>query len=311
MKNKYLFILLALGFISCEGELVDHEEENKEIKFPFEVLDQSNFNSAANTLNAAPLNVRLDSVVYLHYYRFNPETNSDDFSFKAKNAAPPPPQPTNRKSEHFNYNENKQLISKYSYSNLDYDYETTDLTKKGELQFIEAFEYDSDNNLNVSGYQGINDFGTFINSTSYVYNDLNILKESTRSSSSKKFNRNNNQLLIEENWSGNDSNINKIYFLDPFNNINKIIFSPDTQHEFENKFNYPKNIYNPFVNLFPKNFYSFLILGDHNGVFSHLSSGPNTKYYQQIKVNEQGFPEIIQSGSYDNGERTFYYYSVY
>ena len=309
MKNKYLFILLALGFISCEGELVNHDEEDIEIKFPFEVLDQSNFNTASSSLNAAPLNVRLDSVVYLHYYRFNPETNSDDFGSKAKSAAPPPPQPTNRRSEHFSYNENKQLISKYSYSN--YKYYGVDLTEKGELEFIEMFEYDSNGNLVKSGFQDKNDSGTFIIKNEFVYDNLNILNKRIFGDYVTKIMKQDNQLQTQNISSSDAENSKTIYYLDQFNNITKFVSRQDTQYEYENSFYYPKNIYNPFVNLFPKNFYPFLIFGEYQGGFSHVSSGRTTKYHQQIQVNSQGFPEIIQSGSYDYGDRTLYYYSTY
>jgi hypothetical protein len=311
MKSKYLFILLALGFISCEGELVDNDE-NIEIKFPFEKLDQTNFNNASSSLNAPPSNVRLDSVVYIHYFRFNPETNSDDFNYKAlksSNAIPAPPEPTNRSSEHYHYNENKQLISKKIYSN--YEYDAMDLTEKGELQFIEVFEYDSQNNLIRSTYQAINDSGTIINQEEFVYDNLKVLTKTISDQMVRRIMKQDDQLLIEYLSDTDQANLKDVYYLDQFNNISKFIQTQGTDYEYVNSFNYPKNIYNPFVNLFPKNFYPFLVLGGYQGGLSHISSGPTTNYYQQIQVNSQGFPEVIQSGSYDNGNRTLYYYSNY
>ena len=316
MKNKYILLMLAFTVFSCTiDDSVDIKEEESYVpKFPFEKLDQTNFNNASSVLTATPTNVRLDSVVNIRYYKFNPITNLSDYDSNALNAhdkayAPPPPEPTHRSSDHFHYNENKQLTSIYSYSN--YDYTDVDLSVTGELQYIQVFDYDNQNNLITSGYQETNDSGTIINQKEFFYTNLNVLKEVIQNDWTKKIERNNNQLVIEQFSSESEWKYNSIYFLDSFNNLTRYIYQPSTLYEFKDEFFYPKNIFNPFVNLFPENFYSFFVLGESQGGFSHFSAKSAANYYQQIQVNSQGFPEVVQSGSYDDGYRTLYYYSNY
>jgi len=71
MKTQYLLLLALVFFISCENE--PSEDEPLQAKYPLELLDQTNFNNASNVLSIPNKNVRLDSIVYINYYQYNPK----------------------------------------------------------------------------------------------------------------------------------------------------------------------------------------------------------------------------------------------
>lgn len=309
-------MLIGCSLFACS---VDDSKDDELVpyipKFPFEALDQTNFNNASSVLSMPSTNIRLDSVVYVRYYRFNPELGTSDYQWKSSNqsqaSGPPPPEPTSRRSEHFNYNENNQLNSIHSYSNYDYEFADVDLSNRGELQYIRDFQYDSLNNLVVSGYLSNNDSEEIINPISYVYDSSNTLTKVLSNGWTKTIEREKSQLIVKNFSETNELVWTSFYFLDQFKNIDNFIFYPGTMFEFKGAFFYIKNIFNPFTNLFPNNFYSFLVLGENEGGFSHFSSYDSVKYYKEIQVNSKGFPEVVQNGSYDNGSRTYYYYSTY
>lgn len=313
MKNTYLLLILSFAFYSCESEVEEGTQKN-EIKFAFEALDQTNYNNAQTVLTQPNSNVRLDSIVYFRYYRFNPEINSSYGQAKdggnqrvAYGAALL--EDTNRRTEVYKYNNQQQLTHIFSYIN--FEYKTKDLTKLGKIEHINYFNYDNKANLIESGYQELDETGSMIKIYDYVYNQSNRLTEMTSSANSKFIiSELDNQIKIEF-FLNDEVDVTKTLGLDAFKNVTNMRLQYKMGQDITFEYKYPKNIFNPFVNLFPNNFYPFLNLSLDLGGYQHFSTGGQDPFYESIQVNNQGFPEVVQSGSYDDGYRTLYYYSNY
>lgn len=313
MKNTYLLLILSFAFYSCESEVEEGTQKN-EIKFAFEALDQTNYNNAPTVLTQPNSNVRLDSIVYFRYYRFNPEINSSYGQAKdggnqrvAYGAALL--EDTNRRTEVYKYNNQQQLTHIFSYIN--FEYKTKDLTKLGEIEHINYFNYDNKANLIESGYQELDETGSMIKIYDYVYNQSNRLTEMTSSANSKFIiSELDNQIKIEF-FLNDEVDVTKTLGFDAFKNVTNMRLQYKMGQDITFEYKYPKNIFNPFVNLFPNNFYPFLNLSLDLGGYQHFSTGGQNPFYESIQVNNQGFPEVVQSGSYDDGYRTLYYYSNY
>lgn len=313
MKNTYLLLILSFAFYSCESEVEEGTQKN-EIKFAFEALDQTNYNNAQTVLTQPNSNVRLDSIVYFRYYRFNPEINSSYGQAKdggnqrvAYGAALL--EDTNRRTEVYKYNNQQQLTHIFSYIN--FEYKTKDLTKLGKIEHINYFNYDNKANLIESGYQELDETGSMIKIYDYVYNQSNRLTEMTSSANSKFIiSELDNQIKIEF-FLNDEVDVTKTLGLDAFKNVTNMRLQYKMGQDITFEYKYPKNIFNPFVNLFPNNFYPFLNLSLDLGGYQHFSTGGQNPFYESIQVNNQGFPEVVQSGSYDDGYRTLYYYSNY
>lgn len=313
MKNTYLLLILSFAFYSCESEVEEGIQKN-EIKFAFEALDQTNYNNAPTVLTQPNSNVRLDSIVYFRYYRFNPEINSsygqakDGGNQRVANGAVLL-EDTNRRTEVYKYNNQQQLTHIFSYIN--FEYKTKDLTKLGKIEHINYFNYDNKANLIESGYQELDDTGSMIKIYDYVYNQSNRLTEMTSSANSKFIiSELDNQIKIEF-FLNDEVDVTKTLGLDAFKNVTNMRLQYKMGQDITFEYKYPKNIFNPFVNLFPNNFYPFLNLSLDLGGYQHFSTGGQNPFYESIQVNNQGFPEVVQSGSYDDGYRTLYYYSNY
>lgn len=313
MKNTYLLLILSFALYSCESEVEEGTQKN-EIKFAFEALDQTNYNNAQTVLTQPNSNVRLDSIVYFRYYRFNPEINSSYGQAKdggnqrvAYGAALL--EDTNRRTEVYKYNNQQQLTHIFSYIN--FEYKTKDLTKLGKIEHINYFNYDNKANLIESGYQELDETGSMIKIYDYVYNQSNRLTEMTSSANSKFIiSELDNQIKIEF-FLNDEVDVTKTLGLDAFKNVTNMRLQYKMGQDITFEYKYPKNIFNPFVNLFPNNFYPFLNLSLDLGGYQHFSTGGQNPFYESIQVNNQGFPEVVQSGSYDDGYRTLYYYSNY
>lgn len=313
MKNTYLLLILSFAFYSCESEVEEGTQKN-EIKFAFEALDQTNYNNAPTVLTQPNSNVRLDSIVYFRYYRFNPEINSsygqvkDGGNQRVANGAALL-EDTNRRTEVYKYNNQQQLTHIFSYIN--FEYKTKDLTKLGKIEHINYFNYDNKANLIESGYQELDETGSMIKIYDYVYNQSNRLTEMTSSANSKFIiSELDNQIKIEF-FLNDEVDVTKTLGLDAFKNVTNMRLQYKMGQDITFEYKYPKNIFNPFVNLFPNNFYPFLNLSLDLGGYQHFSTGGQNPFYESIQVNNQGFPEVVQSGSYDDGYRTLYYYSNY
>lgn len=310
MKNVLYCLVFSFVMFSCTVDN-QNEEEVKVIKHPFEALDQSNFNNVSSVLSTPNKNVRLDSVVYITFYQYNPNTGVSDYQtnyFKSTSAGPPPPLPTHRRSNVFVYNSDNKLTKIYDFFNNKID----DLKQLGDVEYVAVFEYDSNGNLVKRGSEdGPNDV-YYVYEYKYDTNSNLILKQSMESNSphNSVYNMSGDLLKIE-NWSAGKLSSNEDYTLDAFKNIVNIKRTwEQSTTNYNQTYKYPKNIFNPFANLFPANFAPFIYFSEGNGGYSHFSSGISDKFHQQIQVNEYGFPQVIQSGSYDNGQKTLYYYSV-
>jgi len=303
IKNICQVLLIAL-FTSCT---VDEQDDHapKKIRFPFENLDATNFNRITANLTLPNSKVRLDSVVYINYQQYNPNTGISEYqvpNFKNSPSAPPPPMPTHRRTEVFNYNENNHVVAIHYFVNSKID----DLTQKGDLESTRSFLYDTDGNLikmgsNEEYYQ------------EYIYSNNLLVRQNGLASNSNHHAQYeiSKDKAVQKNFSKGDLSSTGTYTLDAFGNIKNIYrtwVGYDTKYNYT--YMYPKNIANPFVNLFPSNFPSFVYFSDGSGGYTHYSSGITDKYNEQIQVDDNGFPEIIQSGSYDDGNRTKYYYSI-
>ena len=306
MKKIHLFIIALSSFASCSSE-----DPQEMVKFRFENLDLTNYNNASNVLTTPPSNVRLDSVVYYRYYQFDPNTGTSSYDQYSRSEnttyAPPPPDPTGRTSEHFTYHENGfvKQISLY----INKDYRNVDLTNRGELEQVQNFEYDANKNLTQVSYFRFNGVDEILITSNFIYDDNNFLiQEDKNDGFVNKFNRNGEKLKIDEFYNYTIPNYTSEYNLDRFNNILKFNTIGNSYHHSDN-FSYSKNIYHPFANLLPKNMYPHLFFGNHDGGFVHFASRNLNSYFQNIQINSHGFPEIIQSGSYDDGYRRKYYYS--
>lgn len=313
MKNTYLLLILSFALYSCESE-VEQDTQKNEIKFAFEALDQTHYNNASVVLTQPNSNVRLDSIVYFRYYRFNPEINSSYGYVKNANNqrvayGAPLPEDTNRRTQVYKYNNQQQLTHIFSYIN--FEYKTKDLTKRGKIEHINYFNYDNKANLIENGYQELDDTGTMIKMFDYVYDQSNRLTEMTNSGNSKfKINELDDQITIEF-FLNDEIDVTHTLGLDVFKNIKSRRLQYKMGQDVTLEYKYPKNIFNPFVNLFPNNFYPFLNLSLDLGGYQHFSTGGQNPFYESIQVNNQGFPEVVQNGSYDDGYRTYYYYSTY
>lgn len=311
MKKISIFLLTIVAMYSCATDFIDDDTPSV-INFPFETLDQTNFNNATQSLTAPPTNIRLDSVVYYRFYNFNPNTGTSSYDQynRSENItyAPPPPEPTGRTSEHFTYYENGFVKNKVICSNQ--DYRNVDIKKRGGVIGIQFFDYDENSNLIQSGYQDLDDTSLLIIKSIFNYDqNAQLIQLNMNDGYTSKFSKNGNELKVQTFYHTDILTTTNVYTIDHFNNIIKNIetYSNGENAEF---FNYPKNIFHPFVNLFPSNFYPHLIMGAYSGGFTHFSSGRSNSYYESIQLNEFGFPEIIQFGSYDDGYRTKYYYSI-
>lgn len=310
MKNKYLFLLSVLSFASCT---IDEQEEDKpiEVKFPFEELDKNYFNQASNNLQPPTENLRLDSIVDYVYFRYNPQTGiSNYYGNKTNNslATPPPPQPTGRTTQVFIYNANNKIERIDSFDNSDSD----ELTKKGTFEGSRHFLYDTNNNLIKRGFSSSDSFEDAVYYYDYIYSNNKLITEKYKEGSYNGINDivyQSSGLQIN-NSSNGQSTSTETYKLDSFNNIvdvSRVWVNYDTKYNITYKF--PKNIYHPYVNLFPNNFPPVIYFRDGNGGYTHFSSGTSDNFHSKIQLNSSFYPEIVESGSYDNGYRTKYYYS--
>ena len=304
MKKIGIYVFLGLSMYSCNVE-EDNIEKEKVINYPFEKLDQANFNTITSELKLPNKQVRLDSVVYFTYYQYNPTTGISDYQvpyLKNALAAPPPPSPTHRRTEVYSYNANNNVVVIDHYLNSTID----DLLHKGDFDYSISFLYDLNGNLIKKGsgedyYQ------------EYIYSNNVLIRQNGLQSNSNFYSQYEtiNDKVTEKNYSEDKLSSTAIFTLDSFGNIRNIDrnwVGYDTKYNYT--FKYPKNIASPFANLFPSNFPSFIYFSDGNGGYKHYSSGILDNYNVQIQVNEYGFPEVIQSGSYDDGYRTKYYYSI-
>lgn len=311
MKNKCLLLLSVLSFASCT---VDEHEDGKpvEVKFPFEELDKTYFNQASKNLQAPTENLRLDSIVEYVYFRYNPETGVSNYYGNKSNsslAAPPPPRPTGRITQVFTYNANNKIERIDSFDNSDSD----ELTKKGTFEGSSHFLYDANNNLIKRGFSSSGSFEDVMYHYEYIYASTKLITEKYKEGSYngiKDFVYQSSSLQIKNSTNGQLSST-ETYKLDAFNNIvdvSRTWVNYDTKYDISFKF--PKNIYHPYVNLFPKNFPPVTYFSDGGGGYTHFSSGTSDNFHSKIQLNSSFYPEIIESGSYDEGYRTRYYYST-
>jgi len=310
MKNKYLLLLSVLCLASCT---VDEHEDDKpiEVKFPFEELDKTYFNQTSNNLQVPTENLRLDSIVDYVYFRYDPNTGFSNYYGNKTNsslASPPPPRPTGRITQVFTYNANNKIERIDSFDNSDSD----ELTKKGTFEGSRHFLYDTNNNLVKTGtsYSGNIEDVAYYNEYFYSNNKLTTEKfEYGNHNGTKDIIYQSSGLQIKNSTSGQLSST-ETYKLDTFNNIvdvSRVWVNYDTKYNITYKF--PKNIYHPYVNLFPKNFPPVLYFSEGNSGYTHFSSGTSDNFHSKIQLNSSFYPEIFESGSYDEGYRTKYYYS--
>jgi len=310
MKNKYLLLLSLLSLASCT---VDEQEEDKpiEVKFPFEELDKTYFNQASNNLQVPTENLRLDSIVDYVYFRYNPETGVSNYYGNKTNsslAAPPPPQPTGRITQVFTYNPNNKVERIDVFDNSDSD----ELIKKGTFGGSSHFLYDTNNDLIKRGFSSSGSFEDAVYYYEYIYSNNKLITEKYKEGSYngiKDFVYQSSGLQIKNSTDGQLSST-ETYKLDAFNNIvdvSRVWVNYDTKYDITFKF--PKNIYHPYVNLFPKNFPPVAYFRDGGGGYTHFSSGTSDNFHSKIQLNSSFYPEIVESGSYDEGYRTKYYYS--
>lgn len=307
MKNKYLLLLSVLCLASCT---VDEQEEDKpiEVKFPFEELDKTYFNQTSNNLQAPTENLRLDSIVDYVYFRYDPNTGISNYYGNKTNSSlesPPRPQPTGRTAQVFTYNQNNKVERIDFFDNSDSD----ELTKKGTFEWASHFIYDANNNLIKRGSSSA---GSVVYLEEYLYDPTNKVVRKIgleKNSTDSDFVYQSSGLQIKNSTSGQLSST-ETYKLDTFNNIvdvSRVWVNYDTKYNITYKF--PKNIYHPYVNLFPKNFPPVLYFSEGNSGYTHFSSGTSDKFHSKIQLNSNFYPEIVESGSYDEGYRTKYYYS--
>lgn len=313
MKNKCLLLLSVLSVLSFASCTVDEQEEDKpvEIKFPFEELDKTYFNQASNNLQAPTENLRLDSIVEFVYFRYNPETGVSNYYGNKTNsslAAPPPPQPTGRFTQVFTYNANNKIERIDSFDNSDSD----ELTKKGIFIGSNHFLYDTNNNLIKRSNSSSGSIEDAIYNYEYIYSNNKLTTEKYKEGSyngTKDFVYKESIIEITNKLDDNLSST-EIINLDNFKNITTLTRKHvDSANPYVITYKYPKNIINPLCNLFPNNFHPFLALGSFSGGFSHFSSGISDNFHSKIQLNSNFYPEIVESGSYDEGYRTKYYYS--
>lgn len=310
MNNKYLILLSVLSFVSCT---IDEQEENKpiEVKFPFEALDKTYFNQASNTLQVPTENLKLDSIVDYVYYRYNPETGVSDYygnKSVSSSSMPPPPRPTGRITHVFTYNQNNRIEQIDVFDNSDSD----ELTEKGTFEGSRHFLYDHNNNLVKSGASYSGNIADVVYYHEYIYanNKLTVEKFEYGNRNGKKDIIYKPSALQIKNSTNGELLSTETYKLDPFDNIvdvSRVWVDYDTKYDITFKF--PKNIYHPYVNLFPKNFPPVIYFSDGTGGYTHFSSGISDIFNSRIQLNSNFYPEIIESGSYDEGDRTKYYYS--
>ena len=327
MKNIYYLIITLVTICACSSdidELIDNPDssENPDTyvpyvpNFPFETLDITNYNNATNILTAPPANVRLDSVEHYHYNRFNPESNNSNLAIKINNSSIsttglPPVEPTNKQTQIFRYNNSNKV------DNIDIYY-SRNFNVRGSLIEKKQFAYNLNNNIThyrQTGYEIDDQYYRGYNYThTYVFEYINESSFSFKEYSGNTFigdktiNISENEVSINNVVYHNGNNGYK-YSLDSFKNvlIRNYLNAPN---ENLNNYFYPKNIYNPFCNLFPLSFKPFMYYYDINRATNHLFSYYPDKYTIAIQLNSYGFPEIVQYGSYDDGYRTKYYYSI-
>lgn len=306
MKIKYLLFGI-LFFVSCDKE----EDENLPlpIKYPFEALDETYFKLASSQLGYTNDYLRLDSIVTYHYYRFNPETGVSDYKWRSKSNsvnASPTPEFTNRKTEIYIYDSSDRL------ERIDFYQEESDSqTEKGKLNSNTHFVYDNNNNL-VKRVSEISNSEEYNNSTEYFYKDEEILVgyrtiSNTGNAEVGNIQHNGQKLIVNVTYGSYTSTIELT--IDSFKNLVKTV-RMSANSEYVEEYKYPTNIYSPYYQLFPYNFISHLYWGGLNGAGSmHFTTGPTENFYNKIQLNKFYYPEIIQSGSYDDGYRIKYYYS--
>lgn len=310
MKNKYLLLLFVLSLTSCT---VDEHEDDKpiEVKFPFEELDKTYFNQASKNLKAPTENLRLDSIVNYVYFRYDPNIGISNYygnKINSSLAAPPPPQPTGRTTQVFIYNTNNKIERIDFFDNSDSD----ELTKKGTFEGSSHFLYDANKNLIKRAASSSGNIDDAVYSYEYIYSNNKLITEKYKEGSyngTKDFVY--KESLIEiTNKVDNNLSSTEVINLDSFYNITTYNSKHvDSTNPYIITYKYPINIINPYNNLFPQNFHPFLVFGPYNGGFSHLTSGTSDNFHSKIQLNSSFYPEIIESGSYDEGYRTKYYFS--
>ena len=300
MKNKILLLFVILSFVACEQNIDDEPNPNvsEPAKFPFEKLDETYFKQASSQLAYPETTLRLDSIVMYNYYKFNPETGVSEYQWHRKGNttyAPPPPEPTNRTTEVFNYDEENKLLRIEHYQE-----DSDNQFRKGNLEFTEYFSYDENNNLiRIGDLPEENNYYT-----EYYYNAGTLIGyKQVNSQDEYSYNiENNGQNIIvsSENYSYNLT-------IDSFKNITKSV-TYAYESEYVSEYKYPKNIINPYYQMFPSNFISDLY---ENFIYidgtTHFFLGGMDS--STLQLNEFYYPEIKQIGSYDLGYRTKYYYS--
>lgn len=322
MKKNISLVVFSILFFSCSSD--DNFVNNEPIepvpyvpKFPFEALDKTNFNNVSSVLTAAPSNIRLDSVVTFRYYRFNPEANNNIENITSYSAGPvagvPPEEPTNRKVEIYTYNSQNYVQKIETFIEYDKIY-----LKKGELSRVDNFIYNT--NFEIIKYNNLNYDRDYVYTYGAVFNYLNGAMKNFRGYSENTFHEQPNLVYIEGDEVSikypnyKEEMIGYVYKLDFFGNVlsYRSIQSPT---DVVDNFYYHKNIFNPYSNLFPNNFKPYLYFRDQDFAIMHYQSrvanGYSSLETKEIQVNSHVFPEIIQTGSYDNGSRTYYYYSTY
>jgi len=301
MKGKFFFLFGLLSLIACDDVIHNDPDVPLPPKYPFESLDEMYFNQTSAQLNYPETLLRLDSVVIYHYYRFNPETGVSDYQWYTKTNttyAPPPPEPTNRMTEVFHYDTGNKLERIEIYRE-----ESDNQTTKGVLLYTTYFTYDANNNLIRRG-DSLEENNNF---TEYFYNERTLVGyKSTYNANEEEANiQHDGQNIIV---STND--YTTTLTIDSYKNLIKCQRNSSYFEHIE-EYKYPKNIISPYYKIFPYNFISHLYWNSMNPSGStHFSSGPSTSFIQKIQLNEFYYPEIVQTGSYDDGYRTKYYYSM-
>src|SRR5690606_2456301 len=252
-------------------------------------------------LQAPTENLRLDSIVEYVYFRYNPETGVSNYYGNKTNsalAAPPPPMPTGRTTQVFVYNTDNKIGRIDSYDNSF----SEELTKKGIFEGSSHFLYDTNGNLIKRGFSSSGSIEDVMYNYEYVYSNNKLITEKYQEGSyngTKDFVY--KESLIEiTNKVDNNLSSTEVINLDSFNNITTYNRKHvDSTNPYVITYKYPINISNPYNNLFPQNFYPFLVFGTYNGGFSHISSGTSDNFHSKIQLNSSFYPEIIESGSYD------------
>lgn len=305
--------------MSCESEIdtINRDDLHTIVPiYPFEEINNENFNNASNLLSNPNVVMKLDSVVRYRYYNFNPEEkfrkkNSEENRFISSNntiKGVPPVEPTNKQVDVFSYNNLGKVSIIKTYTNY-----SDNLEMLGDLSMIQHFVHNAQNNIINYRNDEYLDGMIYKNGCLFEYLDDKLItfqhySGNTILESPRSVVVSNNKVSIKDviynTWVQNGY----IYNLDSFKNV--ISYGYYNQpNQIVGKFYYPKNIFNPYNNLYPDNFKAYLYFTNPEIATKHILSYSENNYSEQIQVNQNGYPEVVQKGTYNDGYRTFYYYS--